>query len=165
MNDRDRRHRAIETVLASGPVVSQDALAAELQERGIGATQATLSRDLRELGVLKGPGGYVLPAAVAIGSAGGLASGARATHASIGSASVLRVVQRYVRTVRAGVGQVVLKTNPGEAQLVALEMDRFPPIGVIGTLAGDDTVFVAVDEADRVETLAGELTAMTEGIG
>ncbi|MGP1311121.1 MAG: hypothetical protein ACTS27_13075, partial [Phycisphaerales bacterium] len=129
-----------------------DALAAELARSGIEVTQATLSRDLRELGVLKGPAGYVLPGGVQVEAVAEPTSAA-----TIASEAVRRVVRRYVRTVRCGVGQVVIKTDPGHAQVVALELDRFPPAGVIGTVGGDDTIFVAVDDAARVRTLANEL--------
>lgn len=150
--EREQRHRAIEHVLSAGPVASQEALAAALAARGIQTTQATLSRDLRDLGVLKGPAGYVLP--------GARSAGGRATREAIASSSVARVVARYVYDVRAGVGQMVLKTNPGEAQLVALELDRFPPSGVIGTVAGDDTIFVAVNTLERVLPLCKEFATL-----
>lgn len=155
--ERDRRHRAIEQILAEGPVAGQEMILAELARLGIKTTQATLSRDLRDLGVLKGPNGYMLP-----GSLNGNGVRPKTTHMEIGRASIARVLARYVNSVARGVGQVVLRTNPGYAQLVALELDRFPPPGVVGTIAGDDTIFVAVDSPERVEWLVEQFALLVE---
>lgn len=159
MPSRPQRHALITEVLAEGPVPSQDALLARLLGLGVRTTQATLSRDLRELGVVKGPEGYLLPGAPSGPAARRRVRGLAATG------SLERVVGQYVVSVKTGVGLVVLKTGPGHAQVVALELDRVPPAGVIGTVGGDDTVFVAVSDAERVETLASEMRAMAGLIG
>jgi len=153
MPSRTQRHALIVDVLGGGPVPSQDALLARLAGLGVRTTQATLSRDLRELGVVKGPEGYRMPIASRPGRAHAPVRGLAATGA------LERVVGQYVVSVKVGVGLVVLKTGPGHAQVVALEFDRTPPSGVIGTVGGDDTIFIAVDDADRGETLAAELRA------
>jgi transcriptional regulator of arginine metabolism len=62
--------------------------------------------------------------------------------------------------VRPGVGLVVCTTAPGHAQVIALELDRSPLAGVIGTVGGDDTVFVAVNHSERVASLADELRSL-----
>ena len=160
--ERDRRHRVIEQILAEGPVASQELLLAELARRGIKTTQATLSRDLRDLGVLKGPNGYMLPGAINGGPADGSGLRPKTTRMEMGRASIARVLARYVNSVSKGVGQVVLRTNPGYANLVALELDRFPPAGVLGTIAGDDTIFVAVDTPERVDWLVEQFALMVE---
>jgi transcriptional regulator of arginine metabolism len=62
VSEKDRRHQLIRAAVRKGGIASQEQLAEVLLASGVEATQATLSRDLRELGVMKGPGGYVLPA-------------------------------------------------------------------------------------------------------
>ncbi len=133
---RDRRQQAIARLLASQEVQSQDVLRDLLAEQGIETTQATVSRDFREMGVIKGPTGYALldhwgaPAAAPNTDSGLRSSLERALETSILSAEPAGTL-------------VVLKTPPGHAQVVAVEFDRQPPEGVAGTVAGDDTIFVA----------------------
>lgn len=153
MATRPQRHALIAAVLGEGSVRSQDALLARLAERGVATTQATLSRDLREMGVLKGPEGYRLAGAAPAPVRGLAATGA-----------LERVVSQYVIAIREGVGLIVLKTGPGHAQVVALEFDRTPLNGVIGTVGGDDTVFIATDTLQRVGSLAKELREVA-GLG
>lgn len=153
MGERVKRQAVIAGLLAGGPVATQDALLAALAEAGVRTTQATLSRDLREMGVVKGAAGYVLPDA-------GSPRGWSPVPGVASTGALERVLKAYLVSVAAGVGQVVCKTAPGHAQVVALELDRTPPAGVLGTVGGDDTVFVAVDSTDRVRTLHDELLGM-----
>jgi transcriptional regulator of arginine metabolism len=127
MDDRARRRNLISEVLGRVPVASQERLAELLADRGVHTTQATLSRDLREMGVVKGPDGYVLPA----------------TPTPTETRDLGRTLRTYVLDANAGGTLVVLRTGPGHAQIVGLELDRAPPDGVLGTVAGDDTIFVA----------------------
>lgn len=148
---RDRRHQMISQILASEGVHSQDHLRMLLAERGLETTQATLSRDLRELGVVKGPGGYSM--------ADSWVSSSNNGTSDTGSENpVARALDRVLEAsilsvVRAG-HLVVLKTPPGHAQVVAVEFDRRPPEGVAGTVAGDDTIFVACATETSAEALA-----------
>jgi len=153
--DRAKRQSLILDLLATEPLRNQEALVAALADRGVKTTQATLSRDLRELGVVKGAGGYMLPSSDQpqrdpAYSSGGL----QATR------SLERALRSHLLTATPGVGMVICKTAPGHAQVVALELDRTPPAGVIGTVGGDDTIFVAVNEPARVESLTTELVAL-----
>jgi transcriptional regulator of arginine metabolism len=129
VTDRHRRHDRILALLRRGGVASQEQLAGLLRAEGIRVTQATLSRDLRELGVMKGPAGYILPGAAA------------APPPPNGD------LQRALRTMMlggdAGGNLAVLHTGPGRASALALEIDRAELRPVLGTVAGDDTVFVA----------------------
>lgn len=137
---RARRQQLISDLLSREMVPSQERLRVLLAERGIEATQATLSRDLREMGVVKGPAGYVL-----LGQAYEVVQPAAdpARDGSVIAESLDRVMGEYVvSAVRAG-NLVVLKTPPGHAQIVAVELDRRTPHGIAGTVAGDDTIFVA----------------------
>jgi transcriptional regulator of arginine metabolism len=144
MNDRaqrPRRHRWIAQLIERGHVENQEQLQSLLAERSVRVAQATLSRDLRELGVVKGPAGYALPGTV---SAAPGAADERALAESLGAL--------LLRAQRGG-NLVVLNTGPGHAQALALAIDRAELAGVLGTVAGDDTVFVAA----RSERAAREL--------
>ncbi|MEM7622872.1 MAG: arginine repressor [Planctomycetota bacterium] len=153
--DRVKRHALILDLLRSGGASNQEMLVDALASRGVRTTQATLSRDLRELGVLKGRDGYTLPGALSGGSQGAFGVGG----AALGRAGdgLARALRGHLLSALPGVGLVVCKTAPGHAQVIALELDRTPPEGVIGTVGGDDTVFVAVDSAERALPLTEEL--------
>ena len=146
--NRSGRLQLIRELLELAPAPSQESLVEQLAERGVRVTQATLSRDLRELDVVKAADGYRLPDA---------ASPQPATGGLRGTGSLERTLRGHLIGVKKGVGIVACVTAPGHAQVVALELDRTPPAGVIGTVGGDDTIFVAVDSQERVQTLADEL--------
>lgn len=124
-NQAERRS-AIKTMLAERPIGTQAEIVHELQQAGFLATQSSISRDFRELGVQKTPAGYQLPGRENI-----------ASHAMADALSYLRGVHT------AGSHLVVLKTATGAAQRLALEIDRADWPEVIGTVSGDDTIFVA----------------------
>ena len=141
MADRARRLQHIRTLLGNEPIPSQEALQHRLAERGIAVGQPTLSRDLRDLGVVKTPTGYRLP---------GVGETAPRLADSLSSA-----LRSFVLSADRAGQTIVLRTGPGHAQPVALELDRTPMPGVLGTIAGDDTIFIAArsDSAAR-QTLA-----------
>lgn len=113
-----------------------------LARASIDSTQATLSRDLRELGVLKGPDGYELPR-------GG------ATEAREQTSNELRkALHAFGRTVKRAGNLVVIRTGPGQAAPLALEIDRANVRDVIGTVAGDDTIFVATASPNKATRLS-----------
>jgi transcriptional regulator of arginine metabolism len=149
-----RRREAIRRVIAEQPVRSQKELGRLLEARGVVAAQPTLSRDIRELGLVKGPAGY----AAAPESVAGAAPGAPA-------ASILRrrfemaerLVQEFVLSVEVAGALVVLKTPPADAQPLALAIDGASPEGLVGTIAGDDTIFLAARSAKDAENLARAL--------
>lgn len=128
MSSRPRRLSQIRDLIEHRSLRSQGEIVDALATGGITATQATLSRDLRELGVLKGPQGYTLP---------GQSSPNGHSH------ELRRAVSAYVLSTRVAGNLVVLRTGPGQASALALEVDRAGPDGVVGSIAGDDTVFVA----------------------
>lgn len=159
MSGRVRRQQIISDVLARQPVGSQEELRALLKERGVAVTQATLSRDLREIGALKTMRGYQLPPNGHAPAAGTVAQ----THASIA-----RTLAEFVTSVEPAGNLVVLRTGPGQAQVVALEIDRAGIRGVVGCLGGDDTVFVAASTTPRARELVRELqqlAALRKGDG
>lgn len=122
------RHRLIARLLQASVVKSQDHLKELLLANGVRATQGTLSRDLREMGVLKAPTGYTLSSAE---------SGKRAVTDLEAS------VQRHMLSADSAGTTVVLKTEPGHASLLSAQVDLAPLSGIVGSLAGDDTVFLA----------------------
>lgn len=154
--DRAKRHTLILELLSGGSIANQESLVAELAARGVKTTQATLSRDLRELGVLKGPEGYTLPGAVGGAIGNGMSIGPGGSVGGVWG-GLERALRGHLLAAVPGVGMVVCKTAPGHAQVIALELDRTPPAGVIGTVGGDDTVFVAVDSSERVMSLTETL--------
>ncbi|GJM18627.1 MAG: arginine repressor [Phycisphaeraceae bacterium] len=139
-----KRQALIREILAEGPVSSQDRLGELLLGRGVRATQATLSRDLRELGVVKGPEGYRLPMEPMRRRLRGLAA----------TGALERVIRQYVVGMDEALGLIVMRTGPGHAQVVALELDRTPPEGLAGTIAGDDTMFLAPKTEADLRALA-----------
>jgi transcriptional regulator of arginine metabolism len=126
---REARRQIVRDLVAEGGIRSQYDLQDQLVARGIAVNQATLSRDIHALGLLKGPDGYELPAA-----------GAQRTEESV---ALSRAVETWLSEQATAQNLVVLKTPPGGAQPLAIALDRAGWKEVVGTLAGDDTVFVA----------------------
>ena len=148
MNDvRQRRHRLISELLRSRPVASQEALLASLRDQGFEVTQATVSRDLDQLGAVKlrrgGVISYALPDE--------MGTGARSEQ------RLRAILSEWVRSVEA-VGQlVVIRTPPGSAHLVGVAIDQAQLTDVAGTICGDDTIFLAVRDPARAEAVAAQL--------
>ncbi len=137
---REERRRFILELLRKERIGSQEELLARLAEAGYSATQSSISRDLRDLEVAKAGGRYVV------------AGGVRAD---------LNVVQQFLRSAKkAGPHLVVLRTLPGAASPVASALDLAGLPEVVGTLAGDDTVFVAVASATDQQSLIKQLTSL-----
>jgi transcriptional regulator of arginine metabolism len=132
------RHRAIRDLVEQRPIRTQQELAAALAERGFRTTQATISRDVAELGLIKaGRGGmqaYALPA--------------RLREAETSGEERLRTLFRELPVeIRVAGTILVLRTLPGSAHPIAAALDRARWPEVVGSIAGDDTVFLAF--ADR----------------
>lgn len=147
------RQRAIREIVAQRAIRTQGELAAALRARGIAVTQATVSRDLRELGARKAPRGglqaYVLPP-------GGATEGEAAERL----AALLRGTPVEVRT--AGT-LLVLRTLSGAAHALAAAIDRLRRPEIVGSIAGDDTVFLACADADGPRRVAQALAALRDG--
>ncbi|MCC6285283.1 MAG: arginine repressor [Phycisphaerales bacterium] len=158
MDQRPKRQAQISALLRAQRVESQEHLQTLLAERGVHVAQATLSRDLKALGVMKGSSGYVLAEDL-----GGLASLPGEVDGPSENPALQRAVGMFVVRVDVGGSLVVLRTGPGHAQVVALELDRRPPDGLMGTIAGDDTVFLAMKTERRAAMLARELRSMLGG--
>lgn len=146
MGDKATRHARIRDLLQRKPLHSQEELAALLSRDGHAATQATLSRDLRELGVFKGPEGYRLPEQVAAASMTATQDASRQ--------SLVNATHRFCRKVTLAASLVVLQTGPGEASALANEIDHAELPGMAGTVAGDDTIFIACTNTAHAAKLA-----------
>ena len=138
-----QRRAAIRDLLAREPAATQASLVRALEGRGFAATQSSVSRDLRELGAIKTPGGYKLP------------SGDPDDGQVTAVAGLLRSI------TPAGSNLLVVHTGIGAAQRVALALDRSGWPGMVGTIAGDDTIFVATESAHAQKTLIARIGKAT----
>jgi transcriptional regulator of arginine metabolism len=147
LTKHQRQHR-ITKLLESQPVTSQAQLVALLADEGVEATQTTVSRDLEDLGAVKVrlPGGetaYALPELP--------------VHQIAPEDHLRRVLGEWVVEVAHSGNLVVLRTPPGSAHVVGSALDRSGVEGVVGTVAGDDTVLVVVGEELGGDTMAARL--------
>jgi transcriptional regulator of arginine metabolism len=141
------RHKAILDLLEGGPVESQEALQHSLERRGFDVGQATLSRDIHELKLVKGPEGYTRLAEM------------KAAETFL--PSVMHLAHQFVVEIRQAQNMLVIKTTVGSAQPVAAALDASHWTEVVGTIAGDDTVLVIAADRKRAAALArriGELS-------
>ncbi len=157
---RAARHARIAEVLERRPVRSQGELAQALAGQGIDVTQATLSRDLLELGATKvhTPQGrlYALPAEG--GDRSRLAGGA-----GLADARLARLAEELVVTAEASANLVVLRTPPGAAQFLASAVDRAVLPEVLGCVAGDDTVVLVTRDPAGGREVAAAVLALASG--
>jgi transcriptional regulator of arginine metabolism len=148
------RQRAIRDIVETRAVRTQQELAAALSERGFRATQATISRDVAELGLLKGARegaqAYALPP--------------RLVEAEVSGEDRLRRLFRDLPVEVREAGQlIVVKTLPGSAHAIAAALDRARWPEVAGSIAGDDTVFVAVVDRPSVARMRTRLEGLRDG--
>ena len=148
MSERDQRRALIRRLLQDHEIASQEELIALLEARGVSCTQATLSRDLRDLGVSR-------------------------TQGPDGPRYRLDPKNRYLVALRAVVGMeiqgvrhngtlVVVRTLTGRAEGVAGYLDSWGNADILGTVAGDDTVFVAPADTRRTAELADSIRALMD---
>ena len=145
------RQSQILEVIDSEAVSSQEALRLKLQTRGIDATQATLSRDLKQLGLVKraGDGAYTRPGQE------------RAPHAL--ADQFRRAIVSLVRGLERVELLIVVRTDPGQAQGLAVLMDRQQFAEVAGTVAGDDTILLVCRGLEQARQMEDRLNAMVRG--
>ena len=146
------RQNAIRELVGQGLVANQDELRRKLRRRGYAVTQATLSRDIHELKLSKGPSGYTLM--------GGNGFGAAVEDNS--PPSVAEMMESFGMRARAAMNQVVVGTVTCGAQPLAAAMDYEGWPEVVGTLAGDDTVLVICPDARRAGEVESRLRKMLE---
>lgn len=140
----DARRNALAAIIRAEPVASQEQLSNRLREAGYDVTQATVSRDLEALGAIRskrdGHLTYLLP-----GDAAGEQSG------------LDRILGEWGLSAEIAGNLVVMRTRPGSAHVVAAALDNAALEAIAGTIAGDDTLFIAVREGHDPKTVARRL--------
>ena len=136
------RHGQILKLIRSQPIFTQEELAQELKRMGIQTTQVTLSRDIRELELVKTRAGY-------------------AETAAEGTGPQFRILAaEFLLDVRAAQNLIVLKTAPGHANSVAVALDNEEWQEIVGTIAGDDTILVIAPDAPTANRIRNKLLAL-----
>ena len=141
--NKQERHQLIRNLVETRNIETQEDLANALRESGIKVTQATVSRDIKELMLVKvsdmrGNYRYSIP---------------KERSHLMSSEQLERLMRNSVISVRSGGNLVVLHTLPGTAQGVAFAIDSMKWFGIMGTVAGDDTIFVAIERPEMAEEL------------
>ena len=147
---RTRRLRILAELIRSGAFVSQEELTEKLKELGFAVTQATVSRDLEQLGAVKVKRGGILSYA--------LPDQLGAADWSAGRLE--RILREFVVSIEAAGQLIVLKTPPGSAHLVASAIDTAQLPEIAGTVSGDDTMFVAVRDGVAIHQVMARFSAM-----
>lgn len=154
MSTKAQRQQMIATLIEQHAVMNQPQLVELLAGQGVSATQATVSRDLEDLGAIKVrvPGGetvYAIP---------------EFAPARLAPEDQLRrVMGEWVAEIRSSGPMVIIRTPPGCAHVVASALDRSGLDGLLGTVAGDDTIFCIADEAiggSELARILGELSGV-----
>lgn len=139
------RQGQILKLIRSRHILTQEDLATELKSAyGIQTTQVTLSRDIRELGLLKTPEGY------------------RQLSAPTAGPDLATMAGEFLQDARTAQNLVVLRTSPGNANALAATLDKMEWPEVVGTIAGDDTILVIARDSRRAAALVKRLETYTE---
>jgi len=144
--DKVYRRTQIVDLLRNKEVETQEDLRRKLAHRGIHVTQATVSRDIEELGLVKTRTGYRLPDAIE-------------PIASF-QPTLAIVLKEFLTEALLAANLVVVKTRPGNAHSVAVALDANPWEEVVGTIAGDDTIFIATPSSHQAEVIRKKILAL-----
>ena len=147
---RTRRLRTLADLLRSGSLASQEEATERLRELGFAVTQATVSRDLEQLGAVKVKRGGILSYALPEQIGGADWSAGR----------LERIVGEWTLSIEAAGQMIVIKTPPGSAHLVASAIDQARLPEIAGTVSGDDTLFLAVRDGVALPQLLRRFQAM-----
>ncbi|MDX2206716.1 MAG: hypothetical protein SFU57_03655 [Gemmatimonadales bacterium] len=145
--DRKKRQLKILEVVATRSMRTQEELADALAQEGWEVTQSSVSRDISQLGLVKVDGIYARPVA--------------ARMVEITDPNERRLAESLLTVDTAGDALLVLHTPPGEAQRVGNALDLLAWPEIVGTIAGDDTIFIAVSNAAAQQMIARRLKALT----
>lgn len=140
------RHSAIRDLLVRTTVTNQEELRRKLAAKGYHVTQATLSRDIRELKLFKGPDGYSFPNTVA-------------EQDDDDQPAIREVLQNFGLEVRQATNLIVVMTRTSSAQPVAATIDYEEWPEVVGTIAGDDTVLVICENSRKATAVKNRIEA------
>ncbi len=160
-HSRAARHQRIVEIIARLPVRNQGQLLELLAQDGYEVTQATLSRDLVEIGAVKIRQGGAL--VYAVPGEGGDRSLRAAESPEEVTARLRRLCEDLLVTATASANLVVLRTPPGAANYLASALDRADDEDIVGTIAGDDTVLVITARVDTGHQVAERLLALASG--
>jgi transcriptional regulator of arginine metabolism len=138
MNKSFRQGQILNLIRRKG-IHTQEVLARELAAVGVSTTQVTLSRDIRELGLVKTPGGY------------------RQLDGTEHPPGLSSTAGEFLRDVRVAQNLVVLKTSPGNASSLAVSLDREDWPEIVGTVAGDDTILVVAPDNTDARSIRAKL--------
>ena len=143
---KSRRQSVIREIVQREPIRSQEQLRRRVKAEGFDVTQATLSRDIREIGLVKG------------GADGAYQASVQAAGNAVSATSLLqRALGEYLTRVNRVQQLVLLRTGPGQAQLLAVALDSARLPEVVGTVAGDDTILVIAPDTRRARALVQRL--------
>jgi transcriptional regulator of arginine metabolism len=145
--DRRKRHLKILELISTRAVRTQDELAEALAAEGWEVTQSSVSRDIAALHLAKVDGAYRRPTSVRVPE----------------DPDERRVADSVLTAEPAGEALVVLHTPPGEANRVAVALDRLAWPDIVGTIAGDDTIFLAVRDGVAQRRVLGDVRKLTRG--
>lgn len=139
MRKRQRRHDVIREIIRERSIRTQRDLAERLRDYGMDCTQATISRDVMDMGLVKSREGYyVLPEEMRL----------------------QRMVSELVEEVHVAMNLIVIKTYPGGAAGVATALDTAEFKGALGTVAGDNTIMMACETEDAAKTVAEQISRL-----
>jgi transcriptional regulator of arginine metabolism len=141
--NKAQRHNQILRLIRQKRIHTQEELARELAAGGIQATQVTLSRDMRELRLAKTADGYV-----------------QVLPPSPKGPDFLTVAAEFLQDVRMAQNLVLLRTSPGNANAVAVALDREEWPQVVGTIAGDDTILIVTPDKDTAVVVHDKVAAL-----
>jgi len=144
--DRRKRQLKILELISTRPIRTQEELAEALSSEGWSVTQSSVSRDIAALRLVKVDGAYQRPARIA---------------SELRHPDEQRIADGVLTVEPAGDALVILHTPPGEANRVAVAIDRLAWGDVVGTLAGDDTIFLAVRNGKAQQKLIRSVKALT----
>ncbi|MER1993835.1 MAG: arginine repressor [Eubacteriales bacterium] len=148
---KSKRQNEIIEIISTADIETQEELAAALRERGYPITQATVSRDIRELRLIK-----------VTSKSGGYKYAKPVRHEVAVSERLTRILADSLIHVEAAANLVVVKTLSGSANVAAEALDNLGWAEIIGTIAGDNTIFIAAKSNDEADIITARIRKMTE---
>lgn len=145
-----KRQNAILQIINDNAVYTQEELLDLLVKQGFAATQATVSRDIKELAISK------------VTSAGGKKKYAAAQKNNVADDSYRQVLATCIVSIDSAENIIVVKTVPGMAMAVGAAIDTMNIHGIVGCIAGDDTLFLAIRHGSMVDKIMGDLKNVTK---
>lgn len=146
---KQRRQRAISDLIRGGALSSQEELAERLSELGFAVTQATISRDLEQIGAVK------------VRRAGQLSYALQDQAPGVGGTRLAALLRDFVLSIDTASNLLVIKTPPGSAHLIGVALDQSDITEIVGTICGDDTIFAACRSASDADATAAKLRSAT----